>query len=123
MTTLSMPAPRNWAKGRVDLRRLRYLDSAKTDIISIFDYIARESGDVTAARRFVDFLRARCRHLAALPGHMGRPRPELRPDMRSFAVRGYVIFFRYIDDVFEVVDILEGHRDIEPYFNDPQRGD
>ncbi|MNY77174.1 hypothetical protein D3C86_2169900 [compost metagenome] len=54
---------------------------------------------------------------------MGRPRPELRPDIRSFAVRRYVIFFRYIDDVFEVVNILEGHRDIDRYFDDPPRQD
>ena len=26
---------------------------------------------------------------------------------------GYVIFFRYVGDRFEVVNILEGHRDID----------
>lgn len=47
---------------------------------------------------------------------MGRPRPELRPDMRSYAFRGYVIFFRYFGEVFEVVNILEEHRDIDSHF-------
>lgn len=47
---------------------------------------------------------------------MGRARPELLPDVRSFAFRGYVIFFRYVDDVFEVVNIIEGHRDLESHF-------
>ena len=51
---------------------------------------------------------------------MGRARPELRSDIRSFAFRDYVIFFRYIDDVFEVVNILEGHRDIDTYYRDDQ---
>jgi len=33
--------------------------------------------------------------------------------------KGYVIFFRYLDDnVFEVVRIIEGHRDIPALFAD-----
>ena len=32
--------------------------------------------------------------------------------------KGYVIFFRYADHRFEVVNILEGHRDIEAFFDD-----
>ncbi|HYH19907.1 MAG TPA: hypothetical protein VD995_14945 [Azospirillum sp.] len=31
--------------------------------------------------------------------------------------KGYVIFFRYVGEAFEVVSILEGHRDIEAYFH------
>lgn len=106
------------AKAR-DWPRLVYLESARSDLLHIHAYIARESGDIGTGRRFVDLLRRQCRHLAGLPGQMGRPRPELRPDIRSFAFRGYVIFFRYADDRFEVVDILEGHRDIDGYFDAP----
>jgi plasmid stabilization system protein ParE len=51
--------------------------------------------------------------LAALPGTLGTPRPEIRPELRSFSFKGYVILFRYHGDAFEVVDIIEGHRDIE----------
>lgn len=47
---------------------------------------------------------------------MGRPRPELRVDLRSSVFKGHVIFFRYIDDVLEVVNVLEGHRDIDSHF-------
>jgi plasmid stabilization system protein ParE len=63
-------------------------------------------------------LRQQCRKLASLPGTLGRGRAELRPDIRSFALKGYVIFFRYDGDVFEVVNVLEGHRDIVTYFQD-----
>ena len=40
--------------------------------------------------------------------------------MRSFAVGNYVIFFRYAGDtdILEVIDILEGHRDIDAFFKD-----
>jgi toxin ParE1/3/4 len=61
---------------------------------------------------------AQCHKLAALDATVGRPRPELRPDIRSFPYKGYVIFFRYRARRFEVVNILEGHRDIESFFGD-----
>ena len=51
---------------------------------------------------------------------MGRRRPELKDDMRSFAFRGYVIFFRYVDNVFEVLNVLEGHRDFDTHFNEEE---
>jgi plasmid stabilization system protein ParE len=89
------------------------LPSAKADLVDILEYITRESGSLIIGRRFVGALRLQCRELAALPGTLGRARPELRPDIRSFTFRGYVILFRYVDDVFEVVNIIEGHRDIE----------
>jgi len=98
------------------LARLKYLDSAKQDFVNILGYITRESGSLGNGQRFVGLLRQKCRHLAALPGHMGRPRPELRSDMRSFAFRGYVIFFRYDDSIFEVINVLEGSQDFDSYF-------
>lgn len=51
-----------------------------------------------------------------LSGTLGRARPELRPDIRSFAFGNYTIFFRYLDDRFEVVNVLEGHRDFDAHF-------
>ena len=98
------------------MSRLTYLESAKQDFVHILRYITMESRSLTTGQQFVAALRQKCRHLANLPGHMGRPRPELRPEMRSFAFRGYVIFFRYVDDRFEIINVLEGHRDIEQHF-------
>jgi plasmid stabilization system protein ParE len=48
-----------------------------------------------------------------LPGVPGRPRPELRPDLRSFPFRRYVIFFRYGEDELVVLNILSARRDID----------
>jgi hypothetical protein len=39
------------------------------------------------------------------------------PSIRSSAFKGYVIFFRYVGDRFEVVNIIEGHRDINELFS------
>jgi toxin ParE1/3/4 len=52
---------------------------------------------------------------------MGRQRPELRPDLRSHPYEAYVIFFRYVGDVLEVVNVLEGHRDVVAFFREGDR--
>ena len=98
------------------MARLRYLDSAQDDLIHIFKYIARESGSIPTAERFVKALRQRCRYLASLPGEIGRTRSELGPNLRSSVYRGYIIYFRYQTGTLEVGNILEGHRDAEKHF-------
>ncbi|MGH6923370.1 MAG: type II toxin-antitoxin system RelE/ParE family toxin [Propylenella sp.] len=99
------------------MRRLVYLASAQSDLVSIVDYITHMSGSAAIGRRFAGDLRAQCARLASLPGTLGRARPELHSDIRSFPYKGYMIFFRYVDDAFEVVNILEGHRDLGTYFD------
>jgi len=96
--------------------RLKMLPSAQADLVNILDHITRESSSLIVGRRFVAALRTKCRELAALPETLGRVRFELRPDIRSFAFRGYVILFRYVDGRFEVVNIVEGHRDIDALY-------
>ena len=105
------------------MRRLVYLAAAERDLLSILDYITRASGSVAIGMAFAERLQAKCARLAALPGVLGRARPELRPDIRSAALGNYVIFFRYRDDVLEVVNILEGHRDIDAFFAEGDRSD
>jgi plasmid stabilization system protein ParE len=95
------------------VRRLRYLASARRDISDIYHYIESRTESSVTAQRFVDRLRAQCRHIAALPSTLGRPRPELGKDLRTFPFQGYLIVLRYADDVLEIVDIVEGHRDIK----------
>lgn len=98
------------------MRKLVYLASVRADLVAILAYIAEASGSLAVANGFIDQLRDRCRQLASKPGILGRPRPELRPDVRSVAHKGYVIFFRYVGDRLEVVNILDGHRDIDAWF-------
>lgn len=62
---------------------LRYLEQAKNDLLQIKRYLARESGSNEIALRYIEKLRQECRRLAALPGMMGRARPELREGIRS----------------------------------------
>ena len=93
------------------MRRAIFLAAARDDLLHILEYIAEESGSVETAVSFVQALRAQCNKLASFPTVMGRA----RPDIRSFPFKGYAIFFRYSEERFEVVNILEGHRDIDAF--------
>lgn len=98
------------------MRRATFLASVRADLLTILTYIADKSGSIAVGETFVQKLRAKC-HKAALQITIGRARPELRAGIRSFPYMGYVIFFRYVGERFEVVNILEGHQDIEVHFS------
>ncbi len=100
------------------MSQLRYLAQAKDDLINIKKYIARESGSQSTAIQYTEKIREQCRKLADLPGKIGRLRPELMENLRSFPYGNYVIFFMYNDDSLEIVTIIEGHRDIESRFEE-----
>ena len=104
------------------MRRATFLASVRADLLEILGYVSERSGSVAVAEAFVKDLRARCHKLAALDATVGRSRPELRSDIRSFPFKGYVIFFRYHAGCFEVVHILEGHRDIHNFLGDKDKG-
>jgi plasmid stabilization system protein ParE len=102
------------------VRRAIFLASVRHDLLVILTSIADASGSVSVAQAFVRELRAKCHKLASFSATIGRARPELRADIRSFPYKNHVIFFRYVGDRFEVVNILEGHRDIEAFFSEQQ---
>lgn len=56
-----------------------------------------------------------CRLLAGMP-RMGRARPELRPDVRSFPVGPFMIFYREIEGGIEIVRVARGARDLSALF-------
>jgi toxin ParE1/3/4 len=102
--------------------RLVFRPAAQQDFLDLVTHLARESHNLSLARKFVAGLRAKCSKLAALPGTLGHARPELHPEIRSFAFRSYTIFVRYHQSTFEVIRILEGHRDIPAIFRNTPGG-
>jgi plasmid stabilization system protein ParE len=49
---------------------------------------------------------------------MGRRRPDLSPELRSFAARDYVILYSIEDDdVVLIHDVFHGSQDIESLFH------
>lgn len=94
------------------MRKLVIGRAARNDILEIAHYIGRESGQPAIAQAFVAELRQQCAHMAALPGMLGRARPELAAGLRSSAFGNYVIFFQYLPGTLRVARIIEGHRDM-----------
>ena len=90
---------------------------ALTDLAEIWAYIAEDSPE--RADAFADLLTAKLATLAQRP-RMGRPRPELAPDLRSLTVGRYVIFYLPLLCGVEVVRVLHGSRDIESIFEQQQ---
>ncbi len=91
----------------------RVAPEAEADLDDIWCYIARKSGSLEIADRFTEFLSDRFYLLANHP-YIGRRRDEeLRPGLRSFPVRDYVILYRIEDEDVLILRVLRGSRDIK----------
>ncbi len=96
--------------------RLVFSTPALRDLAKIEARIEEVSGSSDTAQSFVELVVSKCSRLAGFETRIGRPRPELLPDLRSFPYRNYIIFFRYTGDSFYVVNILRATRDIGTFF-------
>lgn len=95
-------------------------DTASADLDDMAVFVADASCSRAIADGVVDNLILRCERLAGLPGTLGTARPELGEGIRSTPQKGYVIFFRYVGSVIEILNILHGSRDIAMHFADNQ---
>lgn len=88
---------------------------ALLDLIEIWAYIAE--GSVTNADTFASRIDKTFKLLARRPW-IGRARPELYPDLRSFVVANYVVLYLPLTNGIDVIRVLHGARDIETIFED-----
>ena len=86
---------------------------AADDFAEIWAYIAEDSP--READSFASLIQKELRMLSRQP-RMGRERPELLADLRSFPVGRYVIFYLPRSRGIEVVRVLHGARDLKPLF-------
>lgn len=82
---------------------------AARDLEEIWLYIAHENID--AADALIDQMMATCLLIAAKPT-IGRARPELLPELRSFPVNHYVLFYMPMSDGIEIIRVIHSARDI-----------
>ena len=94
--------------------KLRFRPDALADLREIYDYIADDNP--IKAGEFIEAIRKKCRLIAKQP-QMGRSRSELHPDLRSFPIKSYVIFYRILIDAVEIVNVIHSARDIRPLFS------
>ncbi len=90
--------------------------AAKADLLDIWHYIAADNEPAA------DKLLRRIAHILEMLAHQphaGRSRPELNvPELRSFAVGNYTVFYRAEAETVLIVRVLQGHRDIEAEFDE-----
>ncbi len=86
---------------------------ALADLDEIYDYVAGEN--LAAADRLMDTFQEKFALLAAHP-LMGQERPELAPNVRSFAVGNYVVLYRPLRNGIEVARLIHASRDIDALF-------
>jgi toxin ParE1/3/4 len=90
--------------------RIVHTPAARLDLLAIWSYIADDS-EVSAdqlLRRIDDVVIM----LSERP-HAGRLRSELHPDIRSFPVGNYILFYRVVSGAIDVVRVLSRFRDID----------
>lgn len=89
---------------------LRRHPEAERDLIEIYLHISRDNS--SAAEKLVRNINAKCETLARNPA-IGRARPELRPDLRSFPYGAYIILYRAVDDGVEIVRVVHAARNLD----------
>jgi toxin ParE1/3/4 len=100
-------------------RRLVWSPEAEADLADIWDYYAGVAGRRTADKK----IRAIGETMRLIEDHPygGRGRDDVRLGLRSIAASPHVIFYRVTpDNVAQIVRVLDGRRDIEAIFDEPE---
>ncbi len=97
------------------MSRITRSPEARQDLKNIARFIARESQSFDVALRFLHRIEQRVALYATQP-EMGKPRPELRPNLHSFAVNDFLVFYRPTAMGIELVRIIRGTRDLTRQF-------
>jgi toxin ParE1/3/4 len=87
--------------------------ASRSDYREIWAYLAAR--DVAAADRLVDQFDTALKVIASTP-RMGRSVDGFAPNLRSFPVGNYLIFYRPLEDGIELIRLLHGARDITSEF-------
>jgi toxin ParE1/3/4 len=88
---------------------------AETDLEDIWTYIATHS--IESANRTISDLMKTFNLLAESPA-LGRDKPELIVNVRSFPHKKYIVFYFPTDDGVEIFRVLHAARNIEDVFAD-----
>ena len=98
--------------------QIQVAEISKQDLRDIWRGLAEYSGldfaDSTLAK-----IESKFRLLAQFPSS-GRSRDELLVGLRSYPAGDFVIFYRILETIVEVVRILHGRRAIDVIFDEPE---
>jgi toxin ParE1/3/4 len=89
---------------------------ADSDLDSVWQYVASETGNLEIADRLIDSITERFLLLATYPNIGRRRDDDLRPGLRSFPVGQYIIIYRLRDGDVLILRVLRASRDIQALF-------
>jgi len=95
----------------------RLAPQAETDLEDLAFYVFLESGSLDVADLLIESITQRFGLLAAHP-RAGRRRDDLRQGIRSFPVRGHLVFYRIDGSDVVIVRVVRGSRDLEDLFRE-----
>ncbi len=90
-----------------------FTPAANEDALQIWEYICHFSDE--RADTWLDELKEKCQLIADNP-QMGRTRPEIQADTRSFPFGNYLIYYRQTGSNIEIFRILHAARDTTKHF-------
>ena len=91
---------------------------ATQDLLDIWNYIAANSSIASANGQLREIDRA-CSPLREWP-ELGKARDDVRDGLRSIRAGRYVIFYRVMIEVIEIVRVLHERRDVDTLFPDEE---
>ncbi|MGA0201318.1 MAG: type II toxin-antitoxin system RelE/ParE family toxin [Prochlorotrichaceae cyanobacterium] len=88
---------------------------ASRDLETIVDYFLEKSVD--AGEQFIQDFNQKCVYLTQFP-FFGRSYQDVAPELRGIPLRGYVIFYKVVDNGIVIVRVLSGYRDFKSLFGE-----
>lgn len=95
------------------MKRFHLSPLAKTDLADIRHHI-RQDKPSAAERQIASFFKTF--QTLARNAELGQRSPEFGPDIRTFSVGAYVIFYRPFTKGVEIVRVVSGYRDLDALF-------
>jgi toxin ParE1/3/4 len=96
--------------------RIRLAPQARNDLDAIWFYIARESGNSGFATSTIDSIADKFGLFARFPFIGKRLESDLRPNVRTFPVNNYVIFYSSRAAEIRILRIIHASRDAKAVF-------
>jgi toxin ParE1/3/4 len=96
--------------------RIRLSLQARADLDAIWLYIAQESGSTKIATRAVDSIADKFGLFSKFPNIGKSHESELRPNVRTFPVNNYMIFYSVRLGEIRILRIIHASRDAQALF-------
>ncbi|MBP0029899.1 type II toxin-antitoxin system RelE/ParE family toxin [Roseofilum sp. Guam] len=90
---------------------------ATQDLNEIAEYFA--NSNVDAGEEFFLEFNQRCKQLVDFP-YSGKSYADLRLGLRGLSFKGYIIFYRVLEDGVEILRVLSGRRNLPQFFQESE---